>query len=126
MPPDRVAAYLAFARATIAPLRDVALFVATRPAKVLPSLACARPVIFCGRGEMAAFIEREGCGIAVAPEDPAALAAAIRRLAADEAGARAMGERGRAWAVREFDFGAIVRRWWDALSAALPPRARGT
>ena len=126
VPPDRVAAYLAFARATIAPLRDVALFVATRPAKVLPSLACARPVIFCGRGEMAAFIEREGCGIAVAPEDPAALAAAIRRLAADEAGARAMGERGRAWAVREFDFGAIVRRWWDALSAALPPRARGT
>lgn len=126
VPPEEVARYLAFARATIAPLRDVALFSATRPAKVLPSLACGKPVIFAGRGEMGAILEREGCGIVVAPEDPAALVAAVSRLAGDGAAAQAMGERGRALALHEFDFGVLVRRWWDALSEAPRPRVRGS
>lgn len=124
--PDLVARYLAFARATIAPLRDVALFSATRPAKVLPSLACATPVIFAGRGEMAALLEREGCGLAVAPEDPRALAAAVSRLTDDAGAARAMGERGRALALRDYDFSALVSRWWGTLSAGLRPPARGS
>ena len=124
VPPERVARIFSLARATLAPLRDVALFESTRPAKILPSLACARPVIFSGRGEMAALIAREGCGLVVPPEDPAALAAAVRALAASREDARAMGERGREWALREFDFGALVRRWWDEVSAALPLRAR--
>ncbi len=122
--PERVARYFALSRATIAPLRDVELFGATRPAKVLPSLACARPVIFCGRGEMAALIQRERCGVAVPPEDPPRLADAVRLLAASEADARAMGERGREWALREYDFTRLVRQWWDELSAGLPPPAR--
>ncbi|HET7700142.1 MAG TPA: glycosyltransferase family 4 protein [Candidatus Limnocylindria bacterium] len=126
VPPEQVARYLALARASIAPLRDVALFEATRPAKILPSLACARPVVFCGRGEMAALLERERAGLVVPPEDATALAAAVRSLAAAPAEARAMGERGRAWALREFDFTALVRRWFESLSAALPRRARGS
>ena len=126
VPPHEVARYLAFARATIAPLRDVALFRATRPAKVLPSLACGVPVIFAGRGEMGELLEREGCGVVVPPEDPAALAAAAADLAGRPDHARALGERGRAYALRELDFSALVRRWWETLSAALPPRARGS
>jgi glycosyltransferase involved in cell wall biosynthesis len=122
--PDEVARYLALSRATLAPLRDVALFSATRPAKVLPSLACAKPVIFAGRGEMATLLERERCGVVVPPEDAPALAAAVSRLTDDPDGARAMGERGRDFALREYDFSALVRRWWEALSAGLPPRAR--
>jgi glycosyltransferase involved in cell wall biosynthesis len=117
--PDALAAYVAFARATIAPLRDVALFSATRPAKVLPSLACAKPVVFAGRGEMATLLERERCGVVVPPEDPPALAAAVMRLTDDPEGARAMGERGREFALRDYDFAALVRRWWDSLSAGL-------
>jgi len=126
VPPDEVARYLAFARATIAPLRDLELFQSTRPAKILPSLACARPVIFAGRGEMQGLIERERCGVVVPPEDPAALASAVVRLAESPDQARAMGERGREWALREYDFGALVRRWWTALSEALPPRDRSS
>ena len=126
VPPERVARYMALARATVAPLRDVPLFAATRPAKVLPSLACARPVVFCGRGEMAALLEREGAGLVVPPEDATALAAALRSLAASPVEARAMGDRGREWALREFDFAALVRAWFATLSAALPPRARGS
>ena len=124
--PAEVARYFALARATLAPLRDVEIFSAARPAKVLPSLACARPVIFAGRGEMAALLEREGCGLVVPPEDPAAVAAAITRLVDDPLGARAMGERGREFALREYDFDALAGRWWDALSAGLASGARGS
>jgi len=126
VPPDEVARYLVFARATVAPLRDVELFQATRPAKVLPSLACARPVIFAGRGEMGALLARERCGVVVPPEDPRALADAMSRLASSPDEAKAMGERGREWALREYDFSALVRRWWESLSAVLPPRARNS
>lgn len=124
VPPEHVARYLSLARATIAPLRAVDLFAATRPAKILPSLACARPVIFCGRGEMAAIIEREGCGVVVPPEDPARLADAVRRLADSDEDARAMGERGQTWALRDYDFRGLVRRWWDAVSEGLPRPVR--
>ena len=122
--PERVARYFALARASIAPLRDVALFGATRPAKILPSLACGCPVIFCGRGEMSGLIERERCGVVVPPEDPRALAEAVGRIAASAELAREMGARGRDWALREYDFGTLVRRWWGAISEALRPPAR--
>lgn len=126
VPPGDVPRFLSLARATIVPLMDLPLFEATRPAKVLPSLACARPVIFCGRGEMARIITAKGCGLVVPPEDPAALVAAVRRLAEDAEGAAAMGERGRAFALAEFDFSGLVRGWFDGISAALPPPARSS
>lgn len=117
--PDGVARYLAYARATLVMLRDLPIFEDARPAKVLPSLACGRPVIFCGRGEMAPLIERNECGLVVPPEDPAALARAVRRLADDEPLAVAMGQRGRRFALAEFDFGDLVRRWIGEVSAGM-------
>jgi len=126
VPADRVARYLAFARATIAPLRGVPLFEATRPAKVFPSLACARPVVFCGRGEMARLIERRAAGVVVPPEDADALARTLRELRDRPEEAAAMGVRGREWALAEFDFPALVRDWYARISAELPLPARGT
>jgi glycosyltransferase involved in cell wall biosynthesis len=119
VPPGQVARYLAFATATLAPMRAAEFFKRTRPAKVIPSLACAKPVIFASRGESGAMLEREACGIVVPPEDPQALAGAITRLADDPDEARAMGERGRAFAIREFDFPTLVRGWWSKLSDGL-------
>lgn len=125
LPAERVARVLAFARATVVTRLDIELFRGARPARVLPSLACATPVVFAGRGEMAELLERVGCGVVVPPEDPAALARAISRLAQAPDAARAMGERGRAWALAEYDFPALVRRWIDALAAARRSETRG-
>lgn len=122
VPAAEVARYLALARATVIPLHDLALFAGVRSAKLMPSLACARPVIFAGRGEMGALLEREDCGVVVAPDDPGALASAVVRLTDDPLEARAMGERGHAFALRDYDFDALVGRWWDELSAALRER----
>ena len=54
-------------------------------------------------GELTRMVERAGCGVAVPPEDGAALAGAIRALAADREGARRMGARGRAYALEHYD-----------------------
>jgi glycosyltransferase involved in cell wall biosynthesis len=54
-------------------------------------------------GVMRQVIEQEQAGVAVTPGDPAALAAGVRRLAADRPSARRMGERGRSAVERRFD-----------------------
>lgn len=56
-----------------------------------------------------------GCGISVAPEDPAALAAAIRCLAAMPALSRQeLGARGAAYARRHLDYTVLAQRFLDA------------
>jgi glycosyltransferase involved in cell wall biosynthesis len=122
VPPAEVARYLSLARASISSQRAMAVYDHARPAKVLPSLACARAVIYAGRGEMAAILERERCGVVVPPEDPRALAGAVRKLTDSPEEARALGERGRAFALRDFDFPTLVRGWWSRIEAGLPPR----
>jgi glycosyltransferase involved in cell wall biosynthesis len=62
-------------------------------------------------GELTRMVERAGCGVAVPPEDGAALAQAIRSLAADRGGARRMGERGRRHALDHYDRAALAARF---------------
>jgi glycosyltransferase involved in cell wall biosynthesis len=61
-------------------------------------MAAGRPVIVSAAGEAARILERSGAGLAIAPEDPDALAAAVQRLRADAASAAEMGARGRVFA----------------------------
>jgi colanic acid biosynthesis glycosyl transferase WcaI len=67
------------------------------PSKFYGILAVGRPVIFIGAsdGELARLIVEHACGLVVAPGDAPALAAAIRRLAADPSLSAEMGRRGR-------------------------------
>lgn len=67
------------------------------PGKLLTYLAAGRPVVAAVNptSEAARLIHDSGGGVTVPPEDPAALAAALRTLASDPAHRRAMGEHGR-------------------------------
>jgi len=65
-------------------------------------------------------VAESGCGITVAPEDPAASASGLRRLAALPAAERqAMGERGRAFVLAQHTYPVLAQRFLDALD---PPR----
>jgi glycosyltransferase involved in cell wall biosynthesis len=60
-----------------------------------------------------------GCGLTVAPEDPAAVADGLRRLAAlPAAERRAMGERGRAYVMDHHTYPVLAQRFLGAVKAA--------
>ena len=67
----------------------------TIPSKTQASLALGRPILAALQGDAADLVLRAGAGIACAPENPAALAAAAIRLAETPVDEReAMGRRG--------------------------------
>jgi|GEM_PF-158530 len=68
------------------------------PSKLIDFMAVGRPVILAAAGESAALVEQAGSGIVVPPEDPDALAGAVRWLRAHPDEAAEMGRRGREFA----------------------------
>jgi len=115
--PAEVPRYFSIAECGLAPQRDAALLEGNRPAKILPIMSCSKPVIFAGRGEGARLIVESGGGVVVAPENPAALADAIRMICANPSLACEMGRRGRSFAVKHFAWDALVREWLSAFDA---------
>jgi len=74
------------------------------PSKLLTYMAAGRPVVaaVAHRSEAAAFIRRAQCGMVVPPEDPNALAEAIRHICSDRELAARLGQRGRVFAEEHF------------------------
>ena len=78
VPAERIADLFAATDAGIVMMRDRELFADALPTKLLECMAAGRPVLLSARGESALLVEGAGAGLAVAPEDPAALAAGDR------------------------------------------------
>jgi glycosyltransferase involved in cell wall biosynthesis len=107
-----VPAWLARADVCLLPYQDNPLFAGALPNKVFDYLGAGRPIIAAApAGELTRLVERAGCGVAVPPEDGAALAGAIRALAAEPEEARRMGERGRAHALEHYDRARLAERF---------------
>jgi colanic acid biosynthesis glycosyl transferase WcaI len=106
------------AYASIATLRKLEVANSMRLSKIFPSLSCAVPVIYSGVGEAAELIQLHQCGFVVPPEDPAALAAAIRALAGDSVVRSTYGQNGRVLVDREYSWAAIVERWLEEIGMA--------
>jgi glycosyltransferase involved in cell wall biosynthesis len=100
MPLERIPPILAASDALLVPLSAHPTFQQFVPSKLIDSMAAGRPVLLAAAGESARILNLAGGGIAVPPEDPDALAEAVRRLAADPEGAAEMGRRGRLFAAR--------------------------
>ena len=75
------------------------------------AMACGRPVICTELGTGTSYVNQHGVtGLVVPPNDPAALAAAARRLLADQPLRLRMGEAGRRRAQSEFSIDAMLDR----------------
>ena len=112
VPKREVPSWLARADACVLPYQDNPLFAGALPNKAFDYLGAARPIVASApAGELTRMVERAGCGVAVPPESGSALAGAIRELAADRDGARAMGERGRRYALDHYDRAALAARF---------------
>ena len=95
-------AYLSAADCAIVPLKNDPLFRGALPSKLFEAWACSRPVVLTVQGEAETALHEAGGGLACAPEDPKALAAALCELAANPAAATAMGARGRQYVAEHF------------------------
>jgi glycosyltransferase involved in cell wall biosynthesis len=108
---------LAAADVCLVPLRRVPLFATFIPSKMFEYLAAGKAVIGSVTGE-AAQILREAGAVVVPPEDSAALAQAIRALAADPGRRVAMNRAGRAFVERCYDRAALAREYRKVLDQA--------
>jgi D-inositol-3-phosphate glycosyltransferase len=89
------------------------------------AMACGLPAIATDYPGVRAVVDDGETGLLVPPGDPAAVAAAIERLADSGRDARArMGAAGRAKAAREWSWPALLDRMDDAYAAAIAERRR--
>jgi glycosyltransferase involved in cell wall biosynthesis len=70
------------------------------PSKMIDFMATGKPVLLAAHGEAARILDIAGGGVVVAPEDPQALADAVRGLSAEPQRAAELGASGREFARR--------------------------
>lgn len=102
-PADRMPYFFALADALLIHLKRDPLFEITIPGKTMAYLACARPIICSVAGDAADIVRNAGAGLTCPPEDPIALAKAVRDLHALPAKKRnEMGPAGRKMFLEKF------------------------
>jgi colanic acid biosynthesis glycosyl transferase WcaI len=110
------------AAVALSTLRDLPIARAARPVRALSAIAAGVPIVYAGAGEGAELVRAAGAGIVTPPGDGQAIAAAVRKLLADPAAARAMGESGRVYMATNLTWPAIVRGFQDELVRRLEAR----
>jgi colanic acid/amylovoran biosynthesis glycosyltransferase len=94
------------------------------PTVFMEALATGRPVVSCAVSGVPELVRDGETGLLVPPDDPAALADAITRLAGDGALRAQLGVRGRALVERQHDQDRNARRMVELLTGAAAPRPR--
>ena len=110
VPKSGMADALAASDACIAILKPIEWYKTTYPNKVFDYMAAGRPIALAIDGVIREVVEAAGCGIFAEPGDAAALADAIRALAADPARSREMGLAGRRYVEENFDRTALAEQ----------------
>jgi glycosyltransferase involved in cell wall biosynthesis len=90
-----IPAYIRASDVCLVPLRKSEVFKTVIPTKSLEFMACARPVVLGVEGQMREIVEEAEAGVVVEPENPTALAGAIRWLYDNPDQRRALGQNGR-------------------------------
>jgi colanic acid biosynthesis glycosyl transferase WcaI len=110
-PVDRLRAFLAAGDVHVIPQRREAADLVL-PSKLLNILAVGKPVVVTADPgtELHRVVTEARCGLAVTPEDPAALAGALATLAKDAALRAEMGRNGRQWITAHLSQDAVLGR----------------
>jgi glycosyltransferase involved in cell wall biosynthesis len=99
-PRERIPAYICASDVCLVLLKKTELFKTVIPTKMLEFMSCSRPVILGVDGQARRILEEAACGLAIEPENPAALINAISHLAANRDQAGELGRNGREYVVR--------------------------
>lgn len=116
VPKREVPAWLARADVCLLPYQDRPLFAGALPNKAFDYMGAGKPVVAAvPPGELSRLVERSGCGFAIPPEDPDAMAATIRSLAADRALAARLGAAGAGFVCTHYDRRVLAERFVDVV-----------
>jgi colanic acid biosynthesis glycosyl transferase WcaI len=111
-PAERISDYLALADVLLLQLKRDPAYEVTIPSKTYTYLASGRPILAAAAGDVAALVSEVNAGLVVAPEDPAALAEAVRKLYRMPAPQReAYGRNARRAHLQYFDRSVLIRRY---------------
>lgn len=122
-PKARVPSFYAACDLGLVPLRRASLFQDVLPSKIFEYLAMERPIVLSVGGDAKKLVEAAGAGEYVPPEDPEALALAVRRLAEDPERRAAMGRRGREYVLAHFDRSRLAERYLGILRGVIDREA---
>lgn len=121
VPKRDVPAWLARADVCLLPYQDRALFAGALPNKTFDYMGAGKPIIAAvPTGELSRLVAAADCGIAIAPEDPHAMADAIRHLAADRALATRFGAAGAEFVCTHYDRKALAERFVAVVEGCHP------
>jgi colanic acid biosynthesis glycosyl transferase WcaI len=118
-PREKIPAYITASDACLVLLKRSELFKTVLPTKMLEFMSCARAVILGVDGHARKVMEQANAGIYVTPEDPAALADAVLRLAADPVLRESLGRNGRQHVLQYFSRQQTARLYLDVLQDLL-------
>ncbi|WP_371347701.1 glycosyltransferase family 4 protein [Ancylobacter sp. IITR112] len=125
VPQAEVGPWLAAADALLVHLRDDPLFAITVPSKTQAYLAAGKPILMAVAGDAAELVRRAGAGLAVPPENAAALAAAVTEMAGMEPGRlAALGANGRRYYDEHLSFARGTQRMAAVLRQAMAGNGR--
>lgn len=111
-PAERMPQFFALADLLLVHLKRDPLFEITIPAKTIAYLACGRPILCTVAGDAADVVRSAGAGVICPPEDPVALAQAVRDLyAMPQSQREAMGEAGRRSFLENYTRRVLVDRY---------------
>lgn len=115
-PKEKMVDFVNAADVGAAVLQNNPTFRTVWPNKVFDYMACSRPTLLAIDGVARKLVcEEAKAGVFAEPENPAAIASAIRALAADPAGCARMGESGRAWVLANARREALAEKYLTIL-----------
>jgi colanic acid biosynthesis glycosyl transferase WcaI len=111
-PAEQMPHFFALADVLLTHLKRDPLFEITIPSKTLAYMACGRPILAAVAGDAADVVRDAGAGMVCPPEDPIALARAVRALVALPTAERErMGQAGRQTFLEHYTRAVLVDRY---------------
>jgi glycosyltransferase involved in cell wall biosynthesis len=112
---EKIPAFISASDACLVLLKKTDIFKTVIPTKMLEFMSCARPVIVGVDGQARQIVEDAGAGLAIEPEDSAALIDAIHQLSANRELGMAMGRKGREYIQQHFSRGRTAEKYLQVL-----------
>lgn len=120
-PKDAMPEVLNAADAIIVSLRGVELFKRVLPTKLFEAMACEKPVVLAGQGEVADLVRKSGAGICVAPGNSQEIHDGILEVMRDPRRAACMGANGREYVILHFSRDQRAKELDELLAEWEPP-----